>query len=107
MQFRFNPTLSRHQGGVFEAIIGLVRKTLTATTDDRKLRTLTDAGLETLLREVQMILNRRPLTRACSDPNDIRALCPQNILTGAVEDIFPPDLFTASDGVRAAFLNLG
>ena len=68
--------------------------------DDRKLRTLTDAGLETLLREVQMILNRRPLTRACSDPNDMRALCPQNILTGEVEDIFPPDVFTASDGLE-------
>ena len=71
--------------------------------DDRKLRTLTDAGLETLLREVQMILNRRPLTRACSDPNDMRALCPQNILTEAVEDIFPPDVFTASDGLRASY----
>ena len=103
VQFRFNPPLSSHQGGVFEAIIRLVRKTLTAIMDDRKLRTLTEAGLETLLREVQMILNCRPLTRACSDPNDMRALCPQNILTGAVKDIFPPDVFTASDGLRASY----
>ena len=47
VQFRFNPPFFSHQGGVFEAIIRLVRKTLTAIMDDRKLRTLTDAGLET------------------------------------------------------------
>ena len=57
VEFRFNPPLASYQGGICEAMIGLIRKTMTALMDDRKLRTLSDEGLATLLREVQMILN--------------------------------------------------
>ena len=88
---------------MFEAIIRLMRKTLAAIMDDRKSRTITEAGLETLLHKVQMILNRRLLRRACSDPNEVRALCQQNILTGAVQDIFLIDVFTTSDGFRTSY----
>ena len=103
VEFRFNPPLASHQGGIFESIIRLVRKVMTCLMDDKKLRTLTDEGLRTLFCEIQMILNRRPLTRASPDPNDLKALCPQNILTGAVDDAFPPDIFTSSDGLRASY----
>ena len=102
VEFRFNP-LASHQGGIYEAMIRLIRKTMTALMDDRKLRTLSDEGLATLLREVQMILNRRPLTKASTDPDDSRALCPQDILTGAADDAFPPDIFVSSDGLRASY----
>ena len=93
VQFRFNPPLASHQGGVFEAIIRLIRKTIMTLMDDKKLHTLSDEGLETLLREAMLILNRRPLTRASCDSDDLRALCPQNILTGAVKTISPTDVF--------------
>ena len=103
VEFRFNPPLASHQGGIYEAMIRLIRKTMTALMDDRKLRTLSDEGLATLLREIQMILNRRPLTKASTDPDDSRALCPQDILTGAADDAFPPDIFVSSDGLRASY----
>ena len=70
VKFRFNPPLASHQGGVFESVIKLVRKTMTTIMDDKKLRTLTDEGLQTLFREIQLVLNRRPLTRISTDPDD-------------------------------------
>ena len=76
---------------------------MTALMDDRKLRTLSDEGLATLLREVQRILNRRPLTKASTNPDDSRALCLQDILTGAADDAFPPDIFVSSDGLKASY----
>ena len=39
------PPLASHQGGVYEAIIRLVRKALESLVSDRKLRKLTDEGL--------------------------------------------------------------
>ena len=38
VEFRFNPPLASHQGGVFKSIIRLVRKVTTALMDDKKLQ---------------------------------------------------------------------
>ena len=103
VEFRFNPALASHQGGVFESIIRLVRKVMTALMDDKKLHNLTDDGLETLFREIQLILNGRPLTRVSADPDDLCALTPNSILTGSVDAVFPPDVFVGSDGLRASY----
>ena len=80
-----------------------MRKTLVALMDDKKLKTLTDDGLETLFREIQMILNSRPLTKTSNDPDQMKALNPQCILTGSVGPTNPPDVFLQSDGLRASY----
>ena len=104
VEFRLNPPLASHQGGeVSESDIKLVRKTMTAIMDDKKLRTVTDDGLQTLFREIQSILNERPLTRASTDPDDFRALSPQTILKGTVDAIYPPDVFVPSDRMRSFY----
>ena len=61
IDWRDAPPLANNQG-VYEAIIRLVRKVVGSLLSDRKLRTLTDEGLVTLLKEVEYILNCRPLT---------------------------------------------
>ena len=89
IEFYFNPPLASHQVGVFESIIHLVRKVMTALMDDEKLHNLTDDGLETLFREIQLILNGRPLSRVSADPDDLCALTPKSILTGSVDAVSP------------------
>ena len=42
--------------------------------DDKKLHNLTDDGLETLFKEIQLILNERRLTRVITDASDLCAL---------------------------------
>ena len=92
VNWKFNPPLASHQGGIWESMIRLVRKTMVSLMEDEKLRTLTDKGLETLFREVQLILN--------SDP---RALSPLSILTGYLDPVLPPDVFIRSDGMRSSW----
>ena len=103
VEYRFNPPLASHQGGVFESIIRFVRKVMTALMDDKKLHNLTNDGLETLFREIQLILNGRPLTRVSADPDDLCALTPSSILTGSVDAVFPPDVFVGSDSLRVSY----
>ena len=100
VEFNFNPPLFSHQVGNFEAIIKPVRKAMTSLNDDQKLRTLTDEGRKTLFCEIQMILNRQPLTKADPYPNNFRALCPQSILIGKH---FLTDVFIPSDDLRASY----
>ena len=103
VDWKLNPPLASHQGGVWESMIRLVRKTMSALQEDKKLRTLTEKGLETLFREVQLILNSRPITRVSADPNDLRALSPLSILTGCVDPVLPTDVFVASDSMRSSW----
>ena len=97
------PPLASHQGGVYEAIIRLVRKVMASLMSDRRLRTLTDEGLVTLLKEIEYVLNCRPLTRVGTDPNDFQALSPIMILTGCIGPGLPPDVFLSSDGMRSSW----
>ena len=103
VNWKFNPPLASHQGGIWESMIRLVRKTMVSLMEDERLRTLTDKGLETLFREVQLILNSRPITRVSSDPSDPRALSPLSILTGYLDPVLPPDVFIRSDGMRSSW----
>ena len=85
VEFRFNPPLASHQGGVFESIIRLVRKVMTALMDDKKLHNLTD---DAIFRQIQLILNERPLTRVSAEADDLCALTPNCISTGSVDAVF-------------------
>ena len=67
IEFRHSPPLASHQGGVWEAIIRLVRKALNAVMTDCCYRNPTDEELLTFIKEMELILNCRPLTRVSSD----------------------------------------
>ena len=70
---------------------------------DRYRQTLNDEGLATLLKEVELILNCRPLTRVSTDPDDFRALTPMTLLNSCIEPGLPMDVFVNSDGLRASY----
>ena len=103
IDWRHAPPLASHQGGVYEAIIRLVRKVLGSLLSDRKLRTLTDEGLVTLLKEVEYILNCRPLTRVGTGPDDMETSSPIMLLTGSETPGLPPDVFMNSDDMRSSW----
>jgi len=73
IQWKHAPPLASHQGGIYEAIIRLVRKAMTAITTGRHWRSLTDEAFLTFLKEIECILNNRPLTRVGSDLKDLQA----------------------------------
>ena len=76
---------------------------MAAMLADKYFRTLTDKGLTTLIKEIEYVLNCRPLTRVSADPDDFRALTPMTLLNGCIEPDLPMDVFVNSDGLRAAY----
>ena len=91
--------LASHQGGIYESIIRLVRKAMDSLMSDRKMKTLTDEGLVTILKEIEYILNCRPLTRVNTSPQDMETLSPIMLLTGSLAVGLPSDVFATTDGI--------
>ena len=95
--------LASHQGGIYEAMIRLVRKNMNLIMADKRLRTLTDEGLQTLLKKIEHILNCRPLTELTDEVENTTALTPMMLLSGCVDPGYPPDVFLDSDGMRSSW----
>ena len=60
-------------------------------------QTLDDEGLQTILCEVEAILNNRRITRVSDDPDDLEALTPNHILILKGKPIMLPGLFDKDD----------
>ncbi|KAF0038496.1 hypothetical protein F2P81_008980 [Scophthalmus maximus] len=91
VQCIFNPPAGSHHGGDWERMIRSVRKMPNATM---MLQTLDKEGLLTLLCEADGIINRRPITKASSDPNDLEALTPNHLLLLKSKPSLPPGLIS-------------
>jgi len=103
-QWHFIPPAAPHMGGAWERMVGCVKKTLEGLMTARE---VSKEVLETLLTEVEFIVNSRPLTEVSVDPQDPEALTPNHFLIGwnagnnsAVEEYRPDGLFEESDLYR-------
>ena len=103
IEWKHAPPLASHQGGISEAMIRLVRKNMNLIMADKRLRTLTDEGLQTLLKEIEHILNCRPLTELTNEVENTTTLTPMMLLSGCVNSGYPPDVFLDSDGMRSSW----
>lgn len=94
VKWSFNTPAASHHGGVWERIIRMVRKVLNSVLQQQH---TDDEGLQTLLCEVEAILNDRPITRISDDPNDLEPLTPNHILLLKGKPALPPGLFEKGD----------
>lgn len=60
-------------------------------------QTLTDDSLQTLMCEVENIINNRPITSTSDDANDIEPLTPNHLLLMKVQPSMPPGTFNKDD----------
>ena len=77
IRWHFNPPASSHQGGIWERIIRTIHQILNSLIGKN---VLNDETLNTVFCEVEKILNDRPITRVPSEPNDLSALTPNDLL---------------------------
>lgn len=94
VQWIFNPPTGSHHGGAWERLIRSIRKVLNSTLQTQH---LDEEGLQTVLCEVESILNSRPITQESTDPNDLEALTPNHLLLLKSNPSLPPGLFQEHD----------
>ena len=90
MIWKRNPPLSSNMGGVWECQIQSARAILNFLMNTHG-SSLTDESLQTLLVEVEAIINSRPLTTdVLSDVTSLAPLSPVNLLTMKSKVVMPP-----------------
>ena len=67
---------------------------------------LHDEDFATATAQINSIMNNRPITRLSDDPNDIQALSPAQLMSGAADVTADPAQFLDPAGYRRSFRNL-
>ncbi len=75
-------------------MIRSIRKVMNALMKEQLLN---DEGLNTLMCEIESILNSRPLTKVSDDQRDASALTPNHLLLLKANHCYPPGLFSKND----------
>ncbi|KMQ89080.1 hypothetical protein RF55_11328 [Lasius niger] len=85
IQWRFNPPAAPHFGGLWEAAVKSLKHHLHRVLGET---TLTYEEMSTLLAQIEICLNSRPLQALSDDPDDLTALTPGHFLIGLALNVF-------------------
>ncbi|XP_011858632.1 PREDICTED: uncharacterized protein LOC105556166, partial [Vollenhovia emeryi] len=86
IRWHFIPPRAPHHGGLWEAAVKRAKRHLYRVTKDIKLRY---EELETLLIQIEAVLNSRPLRPMSSHPDDLTPLTPGHFLIGGPLAAYP------------------
>lgn len=89
VKWHFIPPRAPHFGGLWESAVRLMKHHLTRVIGDAH---LTYEHFNTLLIQVEAVLNSRPLSPISNDPNDLNPLTPGHFLIGRELTSLPEEL---------------
>lgn len=90
ISFKFNPPSASHMGGSWERQIRTVRNILASMLEESG-RQLDDESFRTLMKEIQAIVNSRPLAlNDMSSTDSPQPLTPNHLLTMKTKVLMPP-----------------
>lgn len=90
-EWKFNPPSAPHFGGKWEAGVKSVKFHLRRVVGDTS---LTYEEFNTLLTQIEAVLNSRPLSPLTEDPDDLDVLTPSHFLMGCQSAIIPEPSMT-------------
>ncbi|XP_033221084.1 uncharacterized protein LOC117175486 [Belonocnema kinseyi] len=102
-EWHFNPPLSPHFGGIWEAAVKSFKHHLKRLLKDQK---LTYEQMNTLLIEIEVIFNTRPLYALSADPDDPLAIAPAHLLIGRPFNFLPEKNLISVPDNRLSTYNL-
>lgn len=102
-QWDFSPPRSSHQNGICETMVKQTRRLIRAVQQKCCYRKFTDDEFLTYVKEVENIVNLRPMVPVSDDPSDFQVLSPMSLLSGCLEPTLPPGVFCKYDGYRASW----
>lgn len=94
VEWTFNPPGASHHGGIWERLIKSIRQVLCSVLAQQS---IDDEGLQTILCEVEAILNSRPLTTVTTEPHDLHPLTPNDLLLLKAKPTLPTGIFDKND----------
>ncbi|XP_049277727.1 uncharacterized protein LOC125761030 [Anopheles funestus] len=86
IKWHFIPPHAPNFGGLWEAAVKVVKRTMTKVIGERR---LSFSDLATILSQVEAQLNSRPLTPLSEDPAELNVLTPAHFLIGAPLNTVP------------------
>ena len=97
IKWSFNPPAASHMGGVWERLIRSVRRSFNAVVRGT---TLDDYELQTVMCEIEAVVNNRPITKVSDDKNDEEPLTPSHLLSLGSTGTLPPVIGENGDQYR-------
>lgn len=93
----FQPPTASSMSGIWERLVRSAKTVLKAILGTQ---TVSEPVLQTLLTEVERVLNGRALTANSDDPNDLQPLTPAHFLMQRKTICLPPGVFQPADQYR-------
>lgn len=87
IQWAFNPPAASHMGGIWERLIRSVRRAFNAVVRNTR---LDDYELQTIMCEIEAVINNRPITKVSDDQKDAEPLTPSHLLCAGSTGTLPP-----------------
>ena len=94
VNWHLNPPSASHWGGAWERLIRTIRRVMAMVLKEQ---TLDDECLQTVMCEIEFVVNGRPLTRVSDDSRDANALTPNHLLMLKSNKSYPPGIFSKED----------
>ena len=100
VKWQFNPPKSSHRAGIVERLFRIFRKCMMSLNTSCSMN---DEEFLTATTMINSILNQRPMARLSDDPDDLRTICPAQLMSGATDENANPSQLLTGDGYRRSY----